>query len=834
MALDPFGPNAGLDLSQPVAGLDPFAPDPNAPGPFRRGLRTGIAGVKAAARGVQALGARAIGAEVAEAEALQAAQDTLQATAPDQMRVEDVSSPGEAFDFAKYALGTALPSILTMVGGGILGRGVAGLVAKRYAAQATREMVKQAGLVGGAAASSIGIEAGSIFPEAVESKVEDPALRAVAGGVAAGALDILPGYAAARRLGLVGDAALRAPRKAGAGAVLKGAGRDALTGLALESTTEATQAVIERAAAGQPLDTPEAISDYLNSAAIGAVAGGTIGGAVGGVRTLQQPVQEPAPAITGVQPPIVSAPPAEVPLPVLTSTEGALPDIRDLGVPPVVDTLPVAPDAGAPRVPTEPDYRRGAAPVAADADYAALEALRAQQETAAAHRIELDAEFKLPEGKRRVKSAIANESRALNTQIGALNTQIGVLTQQIRNRFASEESAEVIARAPERTLPTEPVFTESGAFKRTPIEDTTAAELTVARQKQSVGALVSSREAKLLRNAAKAAPVKPAVAVVEERQARERFKQVSPERRAEVIEGVATQSIETHRQGLAFRQGTEPAAIEGLKRAAVAAAQVPTIEAAEKAVYDAAIRALAGKVNKQDAETFAQAVAADVRSAPTLYSKAGASAQLAALAVDVRAPVLVNIGLATNDGKGVTVEEVLAALQPLGVEESTVRQSATEQTLVARLARAPSPEEAEAISVALRQEAIAVMTGVEGELYGPGAAQWRPFNPEFFLNLDGSRATASNAAVMTAIDQRDNLLTEHGQALIAHLKGMIGEDPQLEVRLYQAGPGEAIGGYTRTNTLKSVISLALNAKGDLSVADHEGFHYLEDKVLDGR
>src|SRR3989304_6010708 len=141
MARDLFAPTAGLDVSEPVAGADLFALDPSAPGPFARGVRTGVAGVKAAARGVQALGARAIGAEAAEAEALQASQDILQATAPDQMRVEDVSSPGEAFDFAKYALGTALPSILTMVGGGILGRGVAALAAKRYAAQATRALV---------------------------------------------------------------------------------------------------------------------------------------------------------------------------------------------------------------------------------------------------------------------------------------------------------------------------------------------------------------------------------------------------------------------------------------------------------------------------------------------------------------------------------------------------------------------------------------------------------------------------------------------------------------------------------------------------------------------
>ena len=222
-----LGPGAGLDLDEPVAGLGLLGNE-KPKGPGARGLATGIAGVKSAGQGLKGLGARLVGAPAAEAEALAASQQTLEAVAPDTLRVEDVTSPGAAVDFVKYAFSTALPSILMMAGGGLVGRAAGALLGKRFAAEATRAALKTAGMVGGAGGVSVGLEAGSIFPAAVEEGVADPAARAVAGGVAAGALDILPGYYLARRLGVVGDAALKAPRKAGFGAVAKGAGAEAL------------------------------------------------------------------------------------------------------------------------------------------------------------------------------------------------------------------------------------------------------------------------------------------------------------------------------------------------------------------------------------------------------------------------------------------------------------------------------------------------------------------------------------------------------------------------------------------------------------------------------
>ena len=107
----------------------------------------------------------------------------------------------------------------------------------------------------------------------------------------------------------------------------------------------------------------------------------------------------------------------------------------------------------------------------------------------------------------------------------------------------------------------------------------------------------------------------------------------------------------------------------------------------------------------------------------------------------------VNIGLDIPGGGTLSVDEVLAALTAAGVKvgQHAVHKSNTEQTVVASLDRALTPEEAHALSVALKQEAIAQMSNGQGELYGPQAENWRPFNPEYFLRMDGSRA---NTAVL--------------------------------------------------------------------------------------
>jgi len=97
---------------------------------------------------------------------------------------------------------------------------------------------------------------------------------------------------------------------------------------------------------------------------------------------------------------------------------------------------------------------------------------------------------------------------------------------------------------------------------------------------------------------------------------------------------------------------------------------------------------------------------------------------------------IVNIGLNVGEEVGaITPKEALAALKSEGVRVTAheVRDSRTEPTLIATLDRPLTAEQAHQVSVALRQEAIAQRVGTEGELYGPSAKAWRPFNPDEFL-----------------------------------------------------------------------------------------------------
>lgn len=110
---------------------------------------------------------------------------------------------------------------------------------------------------------------------------------------------------------------------------------------------------------------------------------------------------------------------------------------------------------------------------------------------------------------------------------------------------------------------------------------------------------------------------------------------------------------------------------------------------------------------------------------------------------------LVNIGLDMPDGSPpLATEQVRAALASVGVhvQEDAVHQSDTEQTLVARLDRALTAGEAHALSAALGQEAITTYSGGDtGALHGPAKHNWGPFNPQYFVLLNGSRL-ADNAA----------------------------------------------------------------------------------------
>jgi hypothetical protein len=291
-----FGPPIGDVL------IDNLVEPPAQPGAFKRGLGAGMAGVKSSLYGAGALAARGAANILPDAVA-PVAQDLEQAAlenvaaqneiaASQSMRVEDVvEDPSRAWEFAKWGVGSAVPSLALMAIGGIAGRGL-GALAGRAMAPAAAATAKTAGMYTGAVVPDVAVEAGSIYPEALESGVEDPATRALVGGAAAGAVDFIALPPALRAL----LPAARKIGKGGVGAVVSEVARRAPKVSALEGAQELTQTFIERAAAGQALDTPEAISGYINSATIGALAGGTLGGAAGVFHGARGDVQDTGPS----------------------------------------------------------------------------------------------------------------------------------------------------------------------------------------------------------------------------------------------------------------------------------------------------------------------------------------------------------------------------------------------------------------------------------------------------------------------------------------------------------------------------------------------------------
>jgi len=110
-----------------------------------------------------------------------------------------------------------------------------------------------------------------------------------------------------------------------------------------------------------------------------------------------------------------------------------------------------------------------------------------------------------------------------------------------------------------------------------------------------------------------------------------------------------------------------------------------------------------------------------------------------AFRTDERHP-LVNIGLKVGETGSISREEAEAALKAKGVDivSSSVHESGTESTLVAKLSRKLTPEEAHSLSVDLKQEAIPQYADGKGEMHGPEKEKWGDFNPDYFLTENGT------------------------------------------------------------------------------------------------
>lgn len=102
---------------------------------------------------------------------------------------------------------------------------------------------------------------------------------------------------------------------------------------------------------------------------------------------------------------------------------------------------------------------------------------------------------------------------------------------------------------------------------------------------------------------------------------------------------------------------------------------------------------------------------------------------------------LLNVGLHVNGRPALSSLQVLRALRWIGVEplRGAIHESDTEPTFVVEVDRPLHQAALDALANALQQEAVAQWSDGHGRLAGPKAALWGPFDPAFFLTLDGKR-----------------------------------------------------------------------------------------------
>lgn len=121
---------------------------------------------------------------------------------------------------------------------------------------------------------------------------------------------------------------------------------------------------------------------------------------------------------------------------------------------------------------------------------------------------------------------------------------------------------------------------------------------------------------------------------------------------------------------------------------------------------------------------------------------------------------LINIGLSTAEegtGEALDPDEAIEAIEAEGLKVAgqTVRSSDTEDTLVVETTKPLTQEQGDRVSEELDQQAISQLTGEEGEMFGPMAAEWGPFDPDLFVMPSGRRASEDvPGSVLRQSDER--------------------------------------------------------------------------------
>mgnify|MGYP001182320257 CR=1 FL=1 len=392
----------GTDLAQMQAAFRASNPDP-APaaagddGDFMRGIKSYWPGTKASVYGLGALAADVVGADETARDWAQRAQALNQEMGATAKPTDSLSSAwgsgdgvlgttGNLLDWAQYNVGQMLPSVveslvtaaagaaagsevpvvgnLTGAVAGLLGKtaikkelrertaalvaehaakriaaGTAEDIAKREAAALgqqflTRTLQREIGSVGalatGATARGLGDTYNAAYGQAQQTGEDIDLTRVLAGGAIYGAAETFGDKVLADTLlkGVGGTGGL-------ARRVATGFGKNALT----EGTTEAVQQAAQRFGAAQSLTDGEALTEYLDSFAAGAIGGGVFGAAGGVVPGAAPTVPAAAPTTA---PPAAEAPgsPAAMDVPAATAPVATAPP-----APPTTTPAPAAPSA---------------------------------------------------------------------------------------------------------------------------------------------------------------------------------------------------------------------------------------------------------------------------------------------------------------------------------------------------------------------------------------------------------------------------------------------------------------------------------------------------------
>ena len=175
---------------------------------------------------------------------------------------------------------------------------------------------------------------------------------------------------------------------------------------------------------------------------------------------------------------------------------------------------------------------------------------------------------------------------------------------------------------------------------------------------------------------------------------------------------------------------------------------------------------------------------------------------------------VINIGLDINGGERLHPQQALAALERFGVKpiSAHIAQSDSEPTLVIELDRSLRPHEAHALSAELQQEAIAQVdhNGV-GDLHGPEADKWKPFNGDYFIDHTGKRLTQS---IMDA--GNDSSVPGGADPVLDHLK-------ELSAQL-QGQPIKKAGGGLIEDAAKMLVGAAEHGEAKIAAVPQRLYH----------